>query len=174
VFAPVFIPMSNRMFEDIVRRAYSKARELAEKFGGVVEPLRPHHVYSGNDVNNYVYTLKLGEISLNLTENSKLIVYGIYNADQYFDYLQIIEGSRTIEWFVEPVYYYPEKIAVWGEGPLVLDGKSAKFFVHTSSTDESKDRVFGWPQAFVVIPKVSIQPVKPPRPRKGRRSKEEK
>lgn len=169
VFAPVFIPVSNRLFEDVVRRAYSKAKELAEKFGGIVEPLKPHHVYSGDDVNNFAYTLKLGEIPLNLPENSKLVLYGIYNADQYFDYIQIIEGSRTIEWFVEPVYYYPEKTAVWGEGPMVLDGRSTKFFVHTSSTDESKDRVFGWPQAFVVTPKVPIQPVRPPRPRARRK-----
>ncbi|MFP3169167.1 hypothetical protein B7L68_02965 [Thermoproteus sp. CP80] len=154
------LPLSRADAERIIRRSYSIASDHARKVGARVEPLAPKHIYGG-DADKYGYSLALGRINPPLTEASLVVIWGFYNYDEYFDYVRFVEGGRAVEWFVEPIAYYPEKVAVWIDEPLVFrSGFSIE--THTTSS-EQRDRVYGWPLGFAVLPR---QP--PPRPR-GRR-----
>lgn len=163
------LPLSRADAERIIRRSYNIASEHAKKIGAKVEPLSPRHLY-GNDAEKYGYSLALGRINPPLTEASVVVIWGIYNYDEYFDYIRFIEGGRAVEWFVEPVAYYPEKTAVWIDEPLVLH---SGFSIETHTTaSEQRDRVYGWPLGYVAVPKQPPAPVRPVRGRRGRSRQE--
>ncbi len=164
----LLLPLSMNT-EPLLKRAHEKAREVAVKLSASVEPLKPRHLY-GEQADNYGYTLRLGELYFDLPDNSRVVVFGVYNADEYFDYLVIRDGETEYEWFVEPVNFFPERMGVWGGDPIILRKDTGSLFVHTTSTDENKDRVFGWLLAFAVVPRVQPPPATPPRrPRERRR-----
>ncbi|AEA13023.1 MAG: hypothetical protein ACP5I3_07715 [Thermoproteus sp.] len=158
------LPLSRADAERIIRRSYNIASEHARKVGARVEPLAPRHIY-GDDADKYGYSLALGKISPPLTEASLVVVWGFYNYDEYFDYVRFVEGGRVVEWFVEPIAYYPEKTAVWIDEPLVF---RAGFSIETHTTSsEQRDRVYGWPLGFAVVPRQPPQPVRPVGRRRG-------
>ncbi|MFB6491159.1 MAG: hypothetical protein TU35_008005 [Thermoproteus sp. AZ2] len=160
------IPLSKAEAEKIIHKAYNAALEHAKKSGARVEPLMPRHLY-GEEHEKYGYSLALGRITPRLPEASVIVIWGMYNYDEYFDYVRFVEGGRTVEWFVEPVAYYPEKTGVWIDEPLVFH---AGFYIETHTTSgEQRDRVYGWPLGFAAVPR---QPPAPARPVRGRRARE--
>lgn len=160
------IPLSKADVERVVRRAYSIAAEHAKKVGARVEQIAPKHLY-GEKAESYGYSLALGRMSPPLPDASLVVIWGFYNADEYFDYVRFAEGSRVVEWFVEPVAYYPEKTAVWADEPLVLH---SGFAIETHTTaSEQRDRVYGWPLGFISSPKQAPAPVRPPRKMRQKR-----
>ncbi|MEL9990684.1 MAG: hypothetical protein QXP98_11275 [Thermoproteus sp.] len=163
------LPLSRADAERVIRKSYEIASEHAKKAGAKVEPLMPKHLY-GNDADRYGYSLALGRFTPPLTEGSVVVIWGFYNYDEYFDYVRFIEGGRTVEWFVEPIAYYPEKTAVWIDEPLVFHtGFSIE--THTTSS-EQRDRVYGWPLGFAAVPRQPPAPIRQGRGRRGR-SREE-
>ncbi len=149
---PQLISSTSPYFHDIVRWAWRRAKELASRTGGSIETLRPDHLY-GEEAQNIGYMLRVGEIYPGnvLPERTYLVIYGIFNTDETLDYVQISDGRRTYDWYVLPVLYYTERIAVWGEGPIVLDAYSMKLVVH--SIDPGRDRVYAWLLGFVIKPR---------------------
>jgi len=136
--------------------------------GGNIETLKPDHLY-GNEAQDVGYMLKVGEIYPGnvLPERTYLVIYGIFNTDEALDYVQISDGRRTYDWYVLPVLYYTERMAAWGEGPIILDAYNTRIYVH--SLDPNKDRVYAWFLGFVIKPREEARPVEERRGRRGRR-----
>ncbi len=149
---PQLVSSTSPYFHELASLAWRRARELANRISGNVEPLKPEHLY-GDEAQNVGYMLKVGEIYPGnvLPERSYLVIYGIFNTDETLDYVQISDGYRTYDWYVLPVLYYTERMAAWGEGPLVISAPSAKIYVH--SLDPNKDRVYAWLLGFVIKPR---------------------
>ncbi|NPA69611.1 MAG: hypothetical protein GXO26_02280 [Crenarchaeota archaeon] len=154
---PQLISSTSPYFHELVSWAWRRAKELAARMSGSIETLRPDHFY-GNEAQDVGYMLKVGEIYPGnvLPERTYLIIYGIFNTDETLDYIQISDGRRTYDWYVLPVLYYTERMAAWGEGPIVLDAYSTKIYVH--SLDPNKDRVYAWFLGFVIKPRETAQP----------------
>ncbi len=149
---PQLVSSTSPYFHEVASLAWRRAKELATRTGGSVEPLKPEHLY-GEEAQNVGYMLKVGEIYPGnvLPEKSYIVIYGIFNTDETLDYVQISDGYRTYDWYVLPVLYYTERMAAWGEGPLVLNAYSTKIYVH--SLDPNKDRVYAWLLGFVIKPR---------------------
>jgi len=146
-------------------------RYQADQLFDQIEAIKPVHIYGAEDAANYGYSIALRDLTPQIPDNALLIVYGIYNADEYFDYLVMVDSrGRTHEWFVEPVAYYSEKTGIWLGDPIILNNRSV-IRAHTTSSEESKDRVYGWLLGYAIIPKTQPEPVEQPRPRRrgGRR-----
>ena len=164
-----FAPISDASAKKYIEAAWSRAQDTARRLGAPVEPIKPTHIYSAEDASNFGYSLALRDITPQIPDNAVLIIYGIYNADEYFDYIVLVDSrGRTHELFVEPVAYYAEKTGIWLGDPIILNNRSV-IRPHTTSGDESKDRVYGWLLGYAVVPKSQPQPVEEPRPRRRRR-----
>jgi len=151
---PQLISSTCPMFHEIAKLAWRRAKDLARRINGSVEPLKPEHLY-GDEGPSIGYMLKVGEIYPGnvLPERTYLVIYGIFNIDETLDYVQISDGYRTYDWYVLPVLYYTERMAAWGEGPIVLNAYSTKIYVH--SLDPNKDRVYAWLLGFVIKPRAA-------------------
>lgn len=159
-----FLPLSRNEAVEAIKKAYNIAQEHARKIGGRLEPIQPRHIY-GNDADKFGYTLQLGRITVNLPPASVVVLWGFYNADEYLDFVRFIQDSRVYEWFVEPIAYYPERVGVWLEEPLIF--RNVLYIdVHTTSTEE-RDRAYGWPLGYFISPLQPPQEVKPPRRPRG-------
>ncbi|OYT26146.1 MAG: hypothetical protein B6V02_02270 [Thermoprotei archaeon ex4572_64] len=152
VIGPQLVSSLNPNFHSYIRNAWLRARDLAQRFGGVVESLKPSHMY-GDEASSVGYVLKVGDIYLSnaLPEKSYIVIYGVFNNDENFDYVKFQDGSRVTEWFVKPVYYFTEKIGVWGADPVILSS-SGVITIH--SQDSGRDRVNAWILAYVVMPRM--------------------
>ncbi len=151
---PQLISSTSPIFHEIARLAWRRAKDLARRINGSVEPIKPEHLY-GDEAQNIGFMLKVGEIYPGnvLPERSYLVIYGIFNIDETLDYIQISDGYRTYDWYVLPVLYYAERMAAWGEGPIVLSAYSTKIYVR--SLDPNKDRVYAWLLGFVIKPRAA-------------------
>jgi hypothetical protein len=163
------VPLS--MGLEAVRRAYSTARELARKVEGRLELIQPKHVYV-RDAEKFGYTLQIGRITVNLPPAGIMVLWGFYNADEYLDFVRFVNNGRVHEWFVHPIAYYPERVGVWFEEPLILRGV-VHVDVHATST-EGRDRVYGWPLGYVISPARPPQEVTVPRRAPRRKRAEER
>lgn len=160
------IPLSKADAEKIIHKAYNIAQDHARKVGARVEPIMPKHIY-GEGHEKYSYSLALGRTNPPLVEASVVVIWGFYNYDEYFDYVRFAEGGRVVEWFVEPLAYYPEKTGVWIDEPLVLH---AGFSIETHTTSgEERDRVYGWPLGFVAAPRQPPSVIRSGRGGRGKR-----
>jgi hypothetical protein len=159
-----FLPLNRNEAVEAIKKAYHTAQEHARKIGGRLEPIQPRHIY-GDAADKFGYTLQLGRITVNLPPASVVVLWGFYNADEYLDFVRFIQDSRVYEWFVEPIAYYPERVGVWLEEPLVF--RNVVYIdVHTTSTEEV-DRAYGWPLGYFISPLQPPQEVKPPRRPRG-------
>ncbi|ABL87972.1 conserved hypothetical protein [Pyrobaculum islandicum DSM 4184] len=163
-----FLPLNRGEAVEVIKRAYEIAREHARKAGGRLEPIQPKHIYGG-EADKFGYTLQVGRITVTLPPASTLVIWGFYNADEYLDFIRFIHDGRVYEWFVEPIAYYPERIGVWLEEPLIFRN-TLYIDVHTTST-EGRDRVYGWPLGYFIAPLQPPQEVKTPRKPKSGQSK---
>lgn len=158
-----FLSLARGESVEAIKKAYSIAVEHARKIGGRIETIQPRHIY-GESADQFGYTLQIGRITVNLPPGAVLVVWGFYNADEYFDFVRFIQDSRVYEWFVEPIAYYPERVGVWIEEPLIFRNM-LYIDVHTTSA-EQRDRVYGWPLGYFVSPLQPPQEVKPPKMRR--------
>ncbi len=151
---PQLISSVSPIFHEIARLAWKRAKDLARRMNGSVEPLKPEHLY-GEEAQSVGFMLKVGEIYPGnvLPERTYMVLYGIFNVDETLDYVQISDGYRTYDWYVLPVLYYTERMAAWGEGPITLSTQSVKIYVH--SIDQNKDKVYAWLLGFVIKPRAA-------------------
>lgn len=161
-----WLPLSRNEAVETIKRAYGLAQEYARKVGGRLELLQPRHIY-GDKADAFGYSLQLGRISANLPPASVLVIWGFYNSDEYLDFVRFIHEGRVYEWFVEPIAFYPERVGVWAEEPLVFRG-SLYIDVHIT-TSEQRDRAYGWPLGYILSPLRPPEEVRPPRQRGQRR-----
>ncbi len=159
-----FLPLSRNEAVEAIKKAYAVAQEYARKVGGRLEVIQPRHIY-GEAADKFGYSLQLGRITVNLPPAAVLVVWGFYNADEYLDFVRFIQDGRVYEWFVEPIAYYPERVGVWAEEPLVF--RNVLYIdVHTTSGEE-RDRTYGWPLGYYISPLQPPPEVKPPRRPRG-------
>lgn len=163
IYAVWLLPLSRDESINAIKRAYSIAQEYAKKLGGRIETIQPKHIYRDD---KFGYYLQLGRITVNLPPASVFIIWGFYNSDEYFDFVRFIHDGRVYEWFVEPISYYPERVGVWVDEPLIFR-ETLYIDVHIT-TSEERDRAYGWPLGYYVAPLQPPQEMKQTKkPRRG-------
>ncbi|MEM1597350.1 MAG: hypothetical protein QXP31_02710 [Pyrobaculum sp.] len=160
-----FLPLTREESVAAIKKAYGIAQEYARKVGGRLEAIQPRHIY-GERADQFGYSLQVGRIEVALPPAAVLVVWGFYNSDEYLDFVRFVYDGRVFEWFVEPIAFYPERVGVWLEEPLIFRG-SLYIDVHTTSA-EQRDRVYGWPLGYFISPIQPPQEVRPPRRRGAR------